>query len=168
VRGPLEVGVADLLHHPGARRHDYLEAQLRDLHVIDSRVPDGSTVTVDVVLERVSDGVVASGSTTSSWVGECRRCLREVGGELRGEFRELFERHPTEGETYPLVHDAVDLEAPVREVLMLELPLAPLCAAGCLGICPTCGVDRNEQSCECLPPERDSRWAALDALRGER
>ena len=62
---------------------------------------------------------------------------------------------------------AIDLEAPVREVLMLELPLAPLCAPDCLGICPTCGVDRNERSCECPPPAADPRWAALDALRGE-
>lgn len=166
-QAPLVVGVADLLHHPGARRHEHLEAPLRDLHVLGSWVPDDAVVFVDAVLERVSEGVVVSASTRSVWAAECRRCLAPVGGDLAAEFRELFERHPTEGDTYPLVHETIDLEAPVREALMLELPLAPLCGPDCLGICPTCGVDRNERSCECPPPEADPRWAALDALRGE-
>jgi DUF177 domain-containing protein len=161
----LVVGVADLLHHPGARRREHLEASLAPRRVVGNSVPEGGPVVVDAVLERVSDGIVVSGSATGGWTGECRRCLQPVGGELRAEFRELFEPHSTDGETYPLVHETIDLELPVREVLMLELPLAPLCAPDCLGICPTCGVDRNERSCECPPPDRDIRWAALDALR---
>lgn len=162
---PLVVGVADLLHRPGARRREHLEAPLGDMRVVASRVPPEAAVTVDALLERVSDGIVSSGVAAAAWAGECRRCLRPVGGDLRAEFRELFERNHTEGDTYPLVHETVDLELPVRDALMLELPLAPLCRPDCLGICPTCGVDRNERSCECPPPERDPRWAALDALR---
>ncbi len=166
--GPLVVGVADLLHRPGARRREHLEAQLRGLNVLGSSVAEDAAVALDVTLERVSDGIVASGRASATWRGECRRCLRAVGGELAAEFRELFERRPTDGETFPLAHETVDLEAPVREALMLELPLAPLCTPDCLGICPTCGVDRNERSCECPPPERDTRWAVLDALRDDR
>ena len=169
--GPLVVGVADLLHHPGSRRHEHLEAPLTPLRVVGNSVPAGGPVRVDALLEQVSDGILASGTATAGWTGECRRCLREIGGELRAEFRELFERNPTEGETYPLVHETVNLELPVREALTLELPLAPLCAPDCRGICPTCGVNRNDLAegvaCECPPPDRDPRWAALDALRGD-
>ncbi|HJV09433.1 MAG TPA: DUF177 domain-containing protein, partial [Acidimicrobiales bacterium] len=69
------------------------------------------------------------------------------------------------GESYRLGHDSVDLEPLVREALVLDLPLAPLCEEDCRGLCPTCGADLNLGDCDCPPAETDSRWAALDVLR---
>ena len=43
-------------------------------------------------------------------------------------------------------------------------PSVPLCRPDCLGLCPTCGADRNEEPCTCAEPG-DPRWAALDVLR---
>src|SRR5690606_41961509 len=74
---------------------------------------------------------MASGTITGRWAGECRRCLEETGGEVRVAFREVFEPNPTEGETYPLGADEVDLEPALREAVSLALPLAPLCDEAC-------------------------------------
>ena len=52
----------------------------------------------------------------------------------------------------------------VRDAVLLDLPLAPLCSEECLGLCPQCGANWNEGSCGC-PPVTDARWAALDRLR---
>jgi uncharacterized metal-binding protein YceD (DUF177 family) len=68
-------------------------------------------------------------------------------------------------ETYPLVGDQLDLRPLVRDALLLELPLAPLCREDCRGLCAQCGTDLNSGPCEC-EPARDPRWNALDALRG--
>jgi uncharacterized protein len=70
-----------------------------------------------------------------------------------------------EGESYPLAHDNVDLEPVVREAVMLELPIAPVCREDCKGLCPTCGVNRNDTSCNCDNEVKDPRWSALDTLR---
>ena len=164
---PFAVSVADIHHRPGARRREHLRAGLSDLHVLDTCVPDRADVDIDVVLEAVSDGILATGSATAPWRGECRRCLKPVGGDVDVDFRELFEAEPTEGETWPLRHEEVDLEPLVREALLLALPLAPLCGDDCRGLCPTCGADRNKGSCDCVPDDHDPRWAALDALRTE-
>jgi uncharacterized protein len=77
---------------------------------------------------------------------------------------ELFEQDPLEGETYRLDDDAVDLEPLVRDALLLELPAVPLCAPECRGLCPVCGADRNETTCDCRTDEPDPRWAALESL----
>ena len=161
---PFRVGVTDLLHQPGARKHEHLEAELGDLAVTGSRVTDGSPVVVDVTLESVHEGVLASGTIDVEWAGECRRCLNPATGELHAEFQELFEEDPTEGDSYPLTHEQVDLEPLARETVLLELPQAPLCKDDCLGLCARCGADLNEGPCDC-EPEPDPRWAALDALR---
>ena len=161
---PFRVGVTDLLHRPGARKREHLEAPLADLAVTGSHVIDDSPITVDVLLEAVHDGVLATGTITAEWAGDCRRCLNPATGELHTDFRELFDERPTEGDSYPLSHEQVDLEPLARETVLLELPQAPLCRDDCLGLCARCGTDLNEGSCDC-EPEPDPRWAALDALR---
>lgn len=166
--GPLVVNVADLLHRRGARRHEQLTASsLAGLAVVGTVVPSSEPVHVDVDLESVSDGILATGSVVAQWRSECRRCLTDVTGAARGSFQELFEPHSREGETYPLHHEHVDLEPLARETLLLELPLAPLCRQECSGLCPTCGDDLNLGACHCPPAARDPRWEALDELRDQ-
>ena len=62
--------------------------------------------------------------------------------------RELFEQDSDLEETYPLHGDQIDLEPLARDAVLLELPLTPLCAEDCQGLCSTCGASRNEGDCE--------------------
>ena len=163
-RSPFVVSVADLLRQPGHRREVELRGSVGELRSAGTVVVAGDEVDVRAGLEAIPEGVVADGQISSPWRAECRRCLKPVTGEVDVEFRELFERQPKEGETYALGHEEIDLAPLIREALLLALPLAPLCEAGCQGICPTCGADLNEGSCDCPPAGRDPRWAALDDL----
>jgi uncharacterized protein len=161
---PFVVSVADLLRTPGHRRELELRGSIGELRSAGTVVDTGDEVDVSIGLEAIPEGVVADGTIWAPWRAECRRCLKEVTGKVDVEFRELFERRPREGETYALGQEEIDLGPLIREALLLALPLAPLCEAGCRGICPTCGADLNEGSCDCPPAGRDPRWAALDDL----
>ena len=70
------------------------------------------------------------------WQGTCRRCLEPVEGEAEASVKEIFERHPVEGETYLLDGESIDLEPLVRDAVLLALPLAPLCREDCPGPAP--------------------------------
>ena len=163
-RRPFALHVADILRRPGTSRHEVVEAPLEELRVIDTRMPGGSPVVVDVRLESVNEGVVATGSVTAPWEGLCRRCLERVAGTLRADVLEVFEAEPSEGETLLLDGDRIDLEPVAREVILLGLPMAPLCREDCKGLCPTCGVALDEGSCDCAPVTTDPRWAGLEGL----
>lgn len=132
---------------------------------------DGSrvegAVMLEVRLEGVTDGVVVSGFVSGTWTGECSRCLEALSEPFELEVHELFEPAPVEGETYLLDGEEIDLEPLVRDAVVLHLPLAPVCADDCRGLCPQCGADRNLTSCDCNTSIRDPRWAALDDLRFE-
>jgi uncharacterized protein len=156
--------VSDLLHRPGSRRALHLEAPLQGLVVTSAAVPDDEALVLDVLLERVPEGIVVRGAVRAPWTAPCRRCLRPVSGEVDCELQELFEASPLEGETYPLEHDQIDLAAPIRDTVVLELPLAPLCRDDCAGLCPVCGRDNNEEACSCDRTTSDPRWAALSQL----
>src|SRR5215217_3852934 len=96
---PFVVNVADLVSKPGARRHERVEGRLDGpIIVVDSSLRTEVPVVVDVVLEWVSDGLLATGTVEGAWEGPCRRCLRPVQGVLNVDVQELFESMPRDGE----------------------------------------------------------------------
>jgi uncharacterized protein len=163
---PLAVNVVELLRRPATRRALHTTVEARDLTLGgDARVPDGAPVDVDLVLESLTDGVTVSGSVRTVWTGTCRRCLGRAEGEVVAEVHELYQAHPTSEDAFPFDGEQIDLEPMVRELVLMELPLAALCRDDCAGLCPTCGADLNAGPCGCAAGDRDPRWAALDALR---
>jgi uncharacterized protein len=162
VTRPFLVLTGELFRHPGARQHLVLAGPVRDLELSTTRLT-GDDVVADVVLEAQGDAIMLTGTVSGRWVGECRRCLEETGGEVVVDVREVFEPNPVEGETYPLGRDDLDLGPVVREALALALPLAPLCRDDCAGPDP----DAHPVGLEDDAAAADPRWAALDALRFE-
>jgi len=170
---PFVVRVARLRRSPGAEAHEVrrgpvaLAGPLSDEGIDPGRsiVPVGQDAECDVTLRAESSGITADGTVRAPWEGVCRRCAIAVAGELVIAVHERFgSAAATDDEPYPIEDDVIDLGPMVRDAVVLELPAAPLCRAGCLGLCPRCGTDRNEGECGCVAPP-DPRWANLDVLR---
>lgn len=161
--GPFVVGVAALRKHAGTRRRFEVVGPLAELKVSNSEVPDGSDIEVDVLLESILGGVVATGTVSAGWMGECRRCLEPASGRLVARVREVYSDDPDPDLGYPISADWLDLEPLAHDACILELPLAPLCGPDCLGLCPECGANRNNETCTCTA-KADPRWAALSGL----
>ncbi len=161
----LRVLVADLVKRQGSSRSIVLEAPIGALEVVGSHLTEPGMVRLDLHLERILEGLVVRGTIGAAWSGSCARCLQPVSGDIAVGVDELFEPEPIEGDTYQLDHDSIDLEAMTRDCLGLELPLAPVCRDDCAGLCPTCGIDRNVETCDCASDSSDERWAGLAGLR---
>ena len=74
----------------------------------------------------------------------CSLCLEE--------FNNLFEKDIT-------LHydikglDSVTIDQDVRDELILDHPIRVLCRPDCRGLCPYCGVNLNEERCDCKPAD---------------
>jgi len=168
MKNPFVVSTAAARSALGTRHDVARRAPMSDLRVSASSVPEDADVCFTGVMEAIEGpALVVEGTVATSWVGECCRCLGPASGDVTVPVREVFEPEPTEGETYRLDGESVDLEPMVRETVMLELPEAPVCSPSCEGLCPVCGTNRNERACQCEAEPKDLRWAALDALRDE-
>ena len=169
---PFRVPVAVLLRDMPSTMAVTFEAPFDANHEFPARgevetdVDPEAPVSVNLTLQSHPGGITARGSLKVTWHGTCRRCSARVEGDLDITVHERFRDQGglEDEETYPIEHDFVDLAPLVHDAVFLELPLAPLCREDCQGLCPQCGIDRNEGSCDCLPPI-DPRWATLDALR---
>lgn len=161
----LKVDVSDLLHHPGSHRSVHVEAMLLDLSSGPVTVQEEDPLVLDAILERVSEGIVVRGEVQGQWHAVCSRCLTDVERPLTVQFSELFEEHPKDDETYPLSGESIDLELPLRDAVILDLPPVPLCSQDCVGLCSQCGVDRNVTDCGHTQTIKEHRWEALKDLK---
>jgi uncharacterized protein len=55
----------------------------------------------------------------------------------------------------------LDLRPSIRENWLLTVPAYVQCREDCKGLCPTCGTNLNESTCNCTVTKSDSRWDAL-------
>jgi uncharacterized protein len=62
-------------------------------------------------------------------------------------------------------NDAIDLSQLVMEQFQLAVPMKPLCAEACKGLCPQCGTNLNTGACDCSGKWEDPRFAALKSMK---
>jgi uncharacterized protein len=110
-----------------------------------------------------------SGHMEGTAATTCRRCLEPVSVAVSEELHLLLVGEEAEEADEPDVYlidlreRELDLRPCIREEWLLSVPAFTVCRESCLGLCATCGADRNRGECSCTPPQ-DSRW---DTLRAE-
>lgn len=127
-------------------------------------VPTGSPIALDLQLEGVGDGVLATGTAGVELRGECARCLTETTADAEVDLQELFlfpGTDPDDEEASRVEGESIDLEPVLRDAVVLDLPFIPLCRDDCLGLCSTCGLNLNDDPDHTHGPEADPRWTAL-------
>ena len=164
-RSPYLLNVRDLLRSPGEMRERHLDIAAPE-HLGEGMVsvPEGGALSVDVKLESLHEGVLASGSVVATAEGECARCLAPVSIPLDVEFAELFAYPADEPFDYQLEGDQLDLEPVVRDAVVLALPFQPECVGGCedLDLGPDIRVITADAQQQDEPA--DPRWAALEGF----
>ncbi|TVR63859.1 MAG: DUF177 domain-containing protein [Gemmatimonadales bacterium] len=136
-----------------------------------------SPVSVDVKVSATPTGqVVALGRFQARLGRECRRCLEPVEVSLDEELTLLWvppdRRRGAPSDTdenegvrqLDPVGDQLDLSPAIREEVVLAAPVFVTCRDDCRGLCPVCGINLNQETCDCDPDEPDPRWDALRAL----
>lgn len=136
----------------------------------------------------MAEQVYVEGEAVGAFELACGRCLKRYRSPVREPFRLVLEpagaRLPADPEgVAALERDGlvlseelesgwfrgpeVQLEHFLQEVIAAGLPLKPLCREECSGLCPSCGIDRNEGRCDCREEKPESPFAALAGLRDE-
>lgn len=104
-----------------------------------------------VHISRTPQGLLFEGKFRAFTQAECVRCLEPFQQELDIDFQEVYayKSHSfTDSGLYVPEDGNIDLSPVVREYLMLEFPIKPLCKPDCLGLCVICGENLNVKSCE--------------------
>jgi uncharacterized protein len=120
-----------------------------------------------------------AGVVTTTLELTCGRCLEPFTLPVDASFDLRYQPHATnsgEGEreieeddlsTAFYENDTIDLGQLMREQFYLAVPMKPLCADRCLGLCLLCGTNLNRETCGCKREWEDPRLAVLRTLKKE-
>jgi uncharacterized protein len=174
--GPLVWNVAGLLGETSGAVRDYA--------VGDVTIDGGEDFTLASSIEgrvhlgRTNRGLLVDADFTTTLATQCARCLRDItvplAFEIHDEALPAIDIHsgrtltisPEDeelGVIHLTAHHELDLEQPIREAILLALPIAPLDREDCPGLCIVCGLPLDEGDHDHADDEIDPR---LEALRG--
>lgn len=129
-----------------------------------------------LTVAREFDHIRTEGVLTVPVTLTCSRCLAVYDIVLNSVFTVFyrkgtgntvaFDEDETELHEKDLVSaeysgDSIDLTHEIEEQLAMEIPLKPLCANACRGLCHVCGIDLNSDSCSCTLDAPLSAFAVL-------
>lgn len=131
---------------------------------------------VALQIQESEDEYFCQGELKAIAVLECARCMKSFEEEINNRFdfvvsseaaRTKYNKEATDTEDYVML-DKSGTSADINELLVnivqLSVSLKPICKEDCKGLCNSCGVDLNENSCNCVVRPKDSRWVALSKL----
>lgn len=159
VPSPFVVAVGEL--RPGDHREYRVQGHV-GVNLDSGQVDDDVRLTLRV--SALSDGVVANGRATFRATLTCHRCLSEWDDERSVDVMQVYQAVPDEDGRRLQSDGTIDLEPAVRDEVVLDLPLAPLCRPDCKGLCTVCGTDLNTNPCSGHTDESDHPLAALRQL----
>ena len=157
---PFRLDVGDLLTHSGVIRTVELSG------VFAAEVPQArvlGSIDVNARLEGLNEGIYMVARAEVPVGLTCNRCLVDWEENFDVEVRQLFTRELDE-DGYGVVEHWIDTEGPIRDEVVLALPLAPICRDDCQGICASCGADLNTAPCTGHEVAESSPFAGLKDL----
>lgn len=169
----MKLNVAQLMKSPVGTTREY------DLEERIERVEDQALtrpVKVHLHLTRINDGLLARGDVETALETVCSRCVEPAEQVLGFHFEEQFRptidilsgqplKDEDDDPANPLytidANHLMDVDEVIREGVVIETPMHPLCQPDCRGLCPTCGANLNQRACGC---EADAPSGPLAAM----
>lgn len=144
---------------------------------LDADIQLKGPVSVAGELYRLGKKIVIRGRLSAALMLTCSRCLVEMKYDLQTRWDALavpveeMEASPAaaddpeagdEVEAFlGYENDQLDLLPEIRSVLILAIPMKPLCREDCPGLCPHCGLPLADRHCHAEAENSDSPFLRL-------
>ena len=136
-------------------------------------------VKAELTIDRRNNIVEITGSIRYTLKLTCARCLEKFDKDMgknihltlkRGSER-IFREQELSNEdidTVYIMNDVVDISSEIHDIILLSVPIKPLCKEDCKGLCPICGKNLNEGPCEHTIKTADSKKIFVKKLKGSK
>jgi uncharacterized protein len=125
-------------------------------------------------LEPAGDGYLFRGNLRGELKASCARCLEPaiilIDAPMAISFVEqeddADDDDDEQDDVVTFERGVIDVGGPIRDEILLAVPMSSVCREDCAGICPTCGRNRNLTPCDCEKRANDtSKLGALAKIK---
>lgn len=115
---------------------------------------------------RTARGIFLKGALRSILEIDCSRCMDTFQAPARLPLNDhYYLRDVAPPGEFIIGEDGIlNLGPLVRELAITAVPIQPICKNACQGLCVTCGVNLNHETCDCEVDDIDPRFAILKQL----
>ncbi len=143
------------------------------MNVADLDVSPTGDITFAGMIRRIRDGVLIAGEFSGNWIIACARCLNPFEHPVADRFiaylspnmedpsLSSFDIETDDLDVSELIGNKIHLVDILREQMILQIPIKPICSDSCRGLCPRCGQNLNEVECQCDRVQTDGRLLKL-------
>ncbi len=157
------------------------EYEINYTQLVIGLCPVSEPVQYSIEIRKNQQDFFVHGKVCTKVLHPCIRCLHPVELTIEGEVEVILlasEHEPKEDEVELKTLENVvyyrgsefDLLPFIEEAILLDVPNTVLCKESCLGLCPYCGQNRNDQPdhrCNLQEEKLDERFRVLEALQRE-
>ncbi|MCM1194917.1 MAG: DUF177 domain-containing protein [Corallococcus sp.] len=107
-------------------------------------------VAFEATVTFTNPNVLIDGAITCFVSGFCDRCLERVTTQIELPFKQIFFKDSgLESDDYVYFNSLLDATKAVSDEIVLSMPISLLCKDDCKGLCPKCGRNLNNGTCDC-------------------
>lgn len=163
MKKPFRFNVGFIIHEEVGYNHDF-PFEFDEIILDDLELRNFSG---NANVGKTPQGLILQAEFSAETDLECVRCLTTFEHALDWSFSELYafdKRSETESGLIIPDDAHLDLAELIRDYAILEIPISPIHAENCKGLCPECGQNLNIKDCGHRPAEPDSPFAKLKDL----
>ena len=123
----------------GFTKEENIEAASWDMDSLDIRFV--KEINLRCEFRNIKDEIIVKAAVFTDREIRCSRCLEITTKHYTQEFYLSYDRKQ--------LGQFLEVDEDIRQEIILNWPMKPLCKDDCKGICPGCGKNLNTEKCTC-------------------
>ncbi|NLP43277.1 MAG: DUF177 domain-containing protein [Peptococcaceae bacterium] len=162
----MRINVARLRHIEGSSQDFSFSEVFPSLEIGGEEYVFEEPVNVNLNVINTGKSLLVRGNISSVLKVNCSRCLKEMAYKLNLKFDDEwipseYAKQGDEDNALIFDNDEFSIDSRIIEHILVSLPMRFVCSEECKGLCPVCGVDKNENNCTCSDEVIDPRLEIL-------
>ncbi|MDD5692932.1 MAG: YceD family protein [Patescibacteria group bacterium] len=120
----------------------------------------GKKVVGKITATKLDETIILTGDLVAGTILICDRCLENFKGHIPFHLEREYNLNrmvKSEEGLFIDKYGEIDLTIPIREEIILALPIKNICKSDCSGICSGCGVNLNHEKCSCKKSKKERK-----------
>ena len=165
----MKINIASVLKNDGALQQFSSSVDLGEFDLMGSTLTFTQPVTVNGKILNIGGTLEISAQIEGEYITQCSRCGESVTMNLSAELFESVENDfsDVDDECISITGNIIDITGSVNACIFNSIPLQFLCSEDCKGLCPVCGINLNNEKCNCETEVYDPRFAIFRNLSKE-
>ncbi|MFH1825586.1 MAG: DUF177 domain-containing protein [Candidatus Firestonebacteria bacterium] len=121
-------------------------------------------ISSDIEINKIGEKFIVKGKIKTVILLECSRCLEKFKYNIYSNFKLIYAKdeiskygavNKEEMDEITFTGDILDVDDDVKQTIILEIPMKPVCKEDCKGLCCYCGQNINSEKCGC---KKEEKW----------